>query len=316
MHPELLIEFDSIINYSTAGLPQDLTVKWTYLSRVQIVNAFAEKGIIVSTYLVGQMLNLRGFKTRNVLKKNTLKQVEHRNEQFEKINQYRQSFAEQGLPILSIDTKKKEMLGNFSRSGKAFATGERTAFDHDFLSFADGQIVPHGIYDVLDNTAYITLGTSKDTSEFVCDNIQKCWLEHLQFKYANATTMLIICDGGGSNASAHYIVKQDLLKLAKTLNISILVAHFPPHCSKWNPIEHRVFSQITHTWAGTPLLNLDFVKKMTDTTTTKTGLKVTTTINKKNYLTKRTVQQDFKENLEQFIVFDDKLPKWNYFIKP
>lgn len=316
MHPEWLLVFDQIVADSTAGLPQDPSVKWTYLSPRQIVERFLEKSITVSRYHVVQMLEKRNYRSRNTLKKNTLKQVEYRNEQFEKIAQYRSQFAEQGLPILSIDTKKKEMLGNFARSGKAYATAERCVNDHDFLSFSEGQIVPHGIYDISDNTGYITLGTSKDTSEFVCDNIKKCWLEHLQFKYPNATTLLLLCDGGGSNASAHYIVKQDLVNLSNALNISILVAHYPPYCSKWNWIEHKVFSQITLTWSRTPLYNLEFVKKITDTTTTKTGLVIKTSINDKIYLNKRPVNTEFKDNIQYWITFDDKLPKWNYLIKP
>lgn len=290
-------------------------MKWTQLSQEQIVAGLALKGLLISRYYVRQMLDFRGYKKRNLLKKNTLSDVEGRDEQFEKIAAYRQSFLEQGLPIISIDTKKKELLGNFSRQGGAYATGERCANDHDFLSSALGQIVPHGIYDVTDNTGYMTLGTSKDTSEFVCDNLRQYWIEHLQYKYPDAHTMLLLCDGGGSNASAHYIVKQNLVKLAKLLNINILVAHYPPYCSKWNPIEHRLFSQVSHSWSGTPLLNIEYVKQLTDNTTTKTGLKVFTSINYKVYQNNRPVHPDFKNNLDKFIVFDDIRPKWNYLIK-
>ena len=160
----------------------------------------------------------------------------------------------------------------------------------------------------------MTLGISKDTSEFVCDNIRHYWTQILQHKYTHSDTILLLCDGGGSNASAHYIGKQDLVKLAKSLKINILVAHYPPYCSKWNPIEHRLFSQITHTWSGTPLLNIEFVKELTNKTITRTGLKVITTINNKQYLTKREVNPEFKENIKQYIQFDDKTPKWNYLI--
>jgi hypothetical protein len=271
--------------------------------------------LIVSLYHIGQMLTLRGFTKRKVLKKNTLKEVEGRNAQFEKIASYRDIFSKSGLAVISIDTKKKELIGNFSRTGTAYSTGEREGLDHDFLSSAQCQIIPHGIYDVNDNKGYITLGTSKDTSEFVCDNLRHCWLNHLQYKYADSDTFLLLCDGGGSNASAHYIVKQDLVNLAKSLNINILVAHYPPYCSKWNPIEHRLFSQITHTWNGVSLLNIEFVKELTNKTTTKTGLEVITYINNKTYLTKRMVASDFKENLSQFIFFDNLAPKWNYLIK-
>ena len=275
----------------------------------------ALKGLIISRYYVCQMLDYRGYKKRNLLKKNALSDVEGRAEQFEKIASYRHFFSEQGLPIISIDSKKKELLGNFSRHGTAYATGEHCANDHDFASSSDGQIVPHGIDDVNDNTGYMTLGTSKDTSEFVCDNLRRYWIEYLQFKYLHADTMLLLCDGGGSNASAHYIVKQDLVKLAKSLNINILVAHYPPYCSKWNLIEHRLFSQITHTWSGTALLNIEYVKQLTDTTNTKTGLKVITSINNKVYQNKRIVDAEFKNNLCEYIVFDENRPKWNYLVK-
>lgn len=300
---------------SIAGLPQDKDVKWTHLSERTIGDNLAEKNQITSRYHIKQMLKFRQYKKRSLLKKIALKDVEGRNEQFEKIATYRTSFTNEGLPVISIDTKKKELLGNFSRSGTAYSTSERHANDHDFLSATEGQIVPHGIYDVNENIGYVTLGLSKDTSEFVCDNLSKCWTETLQYKYPDAETMLLLCDGGGSNASAHYIVKQNLVKLAKSLNINILVAHYPPYCSKWNPIEHRLFSQITHTWSGVPLKNIEFAKNLTNTTTTRTGLKVITSINQKQYLTKREVSQKFRDNIEDYVTFDDERPKWNYLIK-
>lgn len=296
-------------------MPQDESVKWTYLSQRQICDCLEKVEVTISRYHVKKLLKLGKYKKRKLLRMKTLKEVEGRNEQFEKIASYRTSFAESGLPIISIDTKKKELLGDFSRAGTAYCTKERHSKDHDFASAADGHIVPHGIYDVNDNTGYITLGTSKDTSEFVCDNLKRYWTETLQYKYPDSDTILLLCDGGGSNASAHYIVKQDLVKLAKSLNMNILVAHYPPYCSKWNPIEHRLFSQITHTWAGVPFTNIEFIKELTNSTTTKTGLKVTTQINTKTYLIKREVDQEFKNNLDKYIVFDDKNPKLNYLIK-
>jgi hypothetical protein len=295
-----------------AGLPQDKDVKWTHLSERTIGDNLANKNHITSRYHVKQMLRFRQYKKQALLKKIALKDVEGKNEQFEKIATYRTFFTNEGLPVISIDTKKKELLGNFSRSGTAYFISERHAYDHDFLSSADGQIVHHGIYDVNENIGYVTLGLSKDTSEFVCDNLSKCWTETLQYKYPDAETMLLLCNGGGSNAPAHYIVKQDLAKL---LNINILVAHYPPYCSKWNPIEHRLFSQITHTWSGIALKNIEFVKNLTNTTTTRTGLKVITSINQKQYLNKREVSQKFRDNIEEYVTFDDKRPKWNYLIK-
>ncbi len=301
---------------NTAGLPQDTSIKWTYLTQTQIQTAYGEQSISISRYYIRLILLSEGYKKRKMLKMKTIKEVEDRNEQFEKIANYRKSCASNGIPVLSIDTKNKELLGDFARTGTAYATGERTRRDHDFKAKTDTKMVPHGIYDVNDNTGYMTLGISKDTSEFVCDNIKNYWQSDLQFKYPNADTMLILCDGGGSNAAAHYIVKYDLIKLANALNMNILIAHYPPYCSKWNPIEHRLFSQISHTWDGISLTDLPFVQKITDTTTTKTGLKVVTTINDKEYLTQRNVPQQFKDNIKNYVVFDDKLPQWNYLIKP
>ena len=247
---------------------------------------------------------------------NDLSQVEQRNEQFKKIAVYRKQFTDMNFPILSIDTKKKELIGNFYRSGSCYSQSMRRVNDHDFASFSQGQIIPHGIYDISTNTGYVTLGTGKDTSEFVCDNLRRVWIQHLQYRYPHAHTMMILCDGGGSNASAHYIVKQDLCKLSNLLNMNILMVHYPPYCSKYNPIEHRCFSQITRTWQGVPFYNIQFVKELTDKTSTATGLKVFSEINTKQYLINRKVSAEFKTNLNNQIVFDDKIPKWNYLIKP
>jgi Rhodopirellula transposase DDE domain len=305
-----------VIEVSTAGLPQDATIKWTYLTQAQIQALFLEKGVQISLYYIRILLAREGYKKRKMLKMDTIKDVENRNEQFEKIATYRNTCGAAGIPILSIDTKNKELLGDFAREGKAYATDKRTRRDHDFQAVTDTKMVPHGIYDVLDNKGYITLGSSKDTAEFVCDNIESYWKSDLQYKYPNADTILLLCDGGGSNAASHYIVKQELLRLANALQMKILVAHYPPYCSKWNPIEHRLFSQISHTWDGISLTDLPFVQRITNTTTTKTGLRVVTNINEKGYATGKTVSQHFKENINDYVLFDDKLAKWNYLISP
>lgn len=172
------------------------------------------------------MLKTRGYKKRKLLKMKELSQNEDRNEQFEKIAVYRQFFTYMNFPVLSIDTKKKEMLGDFHRCGTHYSTSAKTVYDHDFLSSAQGQIVPHGIYDINKNLGFISLGNNKDTSEFVCDNLLRVWNKHLKQYYPNVHTIMILCDGGGSNSSAHHIVKQDLCKLANALEINLLVVHF------------------------------------------------------------------------------------------
>lgn len=314
-HPELLATFDTVLAGNTAGLPQNASVKWTHLSQSQIVEKMEVSNCSVSRYLVKQMLGLRGFKKRSLLKNKALKIVEGRNEQFERIAALRNGFAQNQQPQFSIDTKNKELLGNFYRKGSTYCVEGQKVNDHDFATFAEGRLVPHGIYDILDNTGYITLGTSKDTSEFVCDNLRDYWLSHLQFKYPDAHTMLLLCDGGGSNSCLHHIFKQDLIKLVNQLKINILVAHYPAYCSKYNPIEHRLFAQISHTWSGVPLRNIQFVKELTDTTTTKTGLQIVSKINLKTYETKRSVDDTFKTQVQQLVTFDDDCPQWNYLIR-
>ncbi len=304
-----------MIEASVAGLPQVADTKWTHLKPQAIVEKMRVQGCQVSPYMVRQLLATEGLGSRSMLKVNDLKVVENRNEQFEKIQILRQYFSDNSLPILSIDTKKKELLGNFKRVGQVYCSKALRTNDHDFLSFSDGLLVPHGIYDVSDNKGYVSLGTSKETAEFICDNISWFWTKELQYKYPQANTMLILCDGEGANSCLHYIFKYQLVKLAKSLNMNIIVAHYPAYCSKYNPIEHRLFSQITNTWDGKPLYSIEFAKQLTQQTSTKTGLEVKVKINSKVYQNKIPVPQKFKDNIDNFIIFDDKIPKWNYAIK-
>lgn len=266
----------------------------------------------VSFYIIHQLLSREGLKKRSYLKAVSLKVVPNRNEQFEKIHELKSAFLEAGLPILSLDTKSKELLGNFYRKGNYYARRHRLVNDHDFKSHAKGVVVPHGIYDIADNFGYITLGLSKDTSAFVCDNMTHFWQSDLQWKYPDADWMLILCDGGGSNNSRHHIVKQDFYRLAQRIDMNIVVAHYPPYCSKWNPIEHRLFAQVHRAWDGAVFQNIEIVKELAQNTSTKTGLEVKVRINKKQYQTKRKVNEVFKENMESLIDFDPILPQWNY----
>lgn len=275
----------------------------------------AIEGCEVSSYIVRQLLDIEGLGSRSMLKANDLKIVENRNEQFEKIQILRQYFSDNSLPILSIDTKKKELLGNFKRAGQVYCSKALSTNDHDFLSFSDGLLVPHGIYDVTDNKGYVSLGTSKETAEFICDNLSWFWTKELQYKYPQADTILILCDGGGANSCLHYVFKYQLVKLAKSLNMNIIIAHYPAYCSKYNPIEHRLFSQITNTWNGKPLYNIEFAQELIKQTATKTGLQVKVKINSKMYQNKISVPQTFKDNINDYIIFDDIIPKWNYAIK-
>jgi len=239
-----------------------------------------------------------------------MKQVAGRNEQFENIARLRTEYEDAKQPIISLDTKKKENLGNFYRAGKLYSLEERVCFDHDFPSFADGVVIPHGIYDLQQNIGYIQLGTSHDTSEFACDSLRYWWVTYGQQQYPNATSLLILCDGGGSNSSRHYIFKYDLQLLADELGIEIRIAHYPPYCSKYNPIEHRLFPHVTRACQGVLFTSVELVLQLIDKTQTQTGLSAFAHVIDKVYETGRKVSASFKENLT--IVFDEILPHWNY----
>lgn len=314
-HPEYLDVFDEIVASHTAGLPQDDTVIWLTVSVLQIIDLFKERGIVVSRHIVNQMKKARGFKNRSFVKDKTLKDVKDRNAQFEKIQKIRSECESNGIPIFSIDTKKKEMIGNFKRQGTVSCKGQPKAYDHDFKSFSDGTIIPHGIYDVGANMGYLTLGISHDTAEFVCDNFIQVWRQFLQWKYPNAHTICILCDGGGSNACSHHIVKQALMKLAATIGINIIMVHYPPYCSKYNPIEHCMFGQISRSWSGAPLLSIEDARTRAEATVTKKGLSIIATINQRTYETKRPIEESYESNKSKRIVFDDELSKWNYLVK-
>ena len=315
-HPEWTQAVVQIIEPHTAGLPQDENVVWISLSVTQIMSELSEMGYDISRYFVRQILDSLGLRERSFYKDLPMKDVKDRNEQFEQIAAICEEATSVGLPIISTDTKKKEMLGNFKHEGKALSNGPLKSLDHDFSSFSDGQIVPHGIYDVIRNVGYMTLGISHDTSRFVCDNIARVWREHLKEQYPNANTLVILCDGGGSNSSSHKIVKQDLMDLANKLGIRLLVVHYPPYCFKFNPIEHRLFSQITRSWNGAPLLNLQNAADRAAMTTTKKGLKVHVHINSKTYDIKRPIDESYQRRLARQVVFAPELGKWNYLVKP
>ena len=285
----------------TAGTSQGKAINWVGLKPKEIQQKLEDQNYEVSYYIIHQLLDKAGLKKRSYLKDASPKDV---------------PFLDAGLPVFSLDAKHKELLGNFHRNGQYYDFRHRKVNDHDFRSQADGIFTPHGLYDIGDNFGYLTLGLSKDTSEFLCDNIETFWKSDLQWKYSTADWMLLLCDGGGSNNSRHYIVKQDLYQLAQRLEMNIVVAHYPPYCSKWNPIEHRLFAQVHKAWEGTIFHNIRIAKERAEMTSTKTGLGVKVNISHKEYLTKRNVNPLFKSNIQDYVIFDQQLPQWNYRFAP
>ena len=315
-HPEWMDVFLIVTDKYKAGLPQDENVYWLSLSVPQIRAKMNDSGVDVTDHVVRQILEKLGYRKRTFIKDLPMKDVVNRDAQFAHISEVCDKCMELGLPVMSIDTKKKELIGNFKRDGKALSVGIPKSLDHDFKTFSDGQIVPHGIFDVARNEGYLTIGRSHDTSQFVCDNIERIWNTHMRENYPDAHTLVILCDGGGSNSSAQKIVKQDFMNLAERLDMNILVMHYPPYCSKFNPIEHRLFSQITRSWSGAPLLSVEDAANRAADTTTKKGLKVYVDVVDQIYGIKRTLDDDYERKLRWKVVFDPNLPKWNYLIKP
>jgi hypothetical protein len=247
-------------------------------------------------------------------KKKTLGVSANRNEQFENINNLIDSFDKEDNPILSIDSKKKEIIGEYSRANDAiYGTEPQITLDHDFKASNTQTAVPHGIYDYKQNKGYITVGNSSDTSEFVCDNIKAWWFAIGILLYPYTKCILILCDGGGSNSSRHFIFKEDLQKLAWAIGRDIRIAHYPPYCSKWNPIEHRLFPHVSKAIRGANFTNIEMLANHIKQTKTTTGLDVTVSISDKIYKTGRVVQNGFKKSMP--IQFDEYLPKWNYVAK-
>jgi hypothetical protein len=315
-HPEWVAAFRDIVSRHMVGLPQDESVVWLDIGVPQIRRELRERGHGVSDYIVRQMIRDEGLKRRSFTKSLPLREVEDRDAQFVKIDGTKAACMEAGIPIISVDTKKKELIGNFKRDGQVYCESSPKALDHDFETFSEGTIVPHGIYDLAHNTGYLTIGTSHDTSEFVCENIERVWDNHMKRLYPDAEMLVVLCDGGGSNSCRHHIVKQDLMDLADRIGMKILIMHYPPYCSKFNPIEHRLFSQITRSWSGTPLFSIADACRRAANTVTKKGLKVFAEIVDKVYETQRKVHESFRERLARQVVFDDSLHNWNYVISP
>jgi hypothetical protein len=313
-----LIETDAVLEANfwkvledhTAGDPMRTDVKWTNLSRRQIAQRMAELGTTASRDVVSQLLRKHRFRRRKALKKRTMGQHRDRNAQFEKIARLKKQYLKVGLPVISIDTKKKELLGNFYRDGKIDTQETIETNDHDFGSAGSGTVIPHGVYDVGRNQGFIHLNTSHDTSELACDSIAAWWERHGRADYPVAEKLLVLCDGGGSNSATRYVFKEELQKLANRLGVEIRVAHYPPYCSKYNPIEHRLFPHVTRACRGVIFRTLEIVQHYIAKTETTTGLTVNVTILDKTYEIGRKCANDFKQTMK--IVFDRVLSKWNY----
>jgi hypothetical protein len=273
--PGLLSELDDLVFPEARGDPMS-PLQWTAKSTYQLADALSEKGFAVSPNTVGDLLAGMGYSLQGTSKQKEGRQHVDRDAQFGYINSTAGSFLAAGEPVISVDTKKKELVGEYSNAGKEYQPkGEpvRTLV-HDFIDPDMGKAIPYGVYDMGANEGWVSVGEDADTAGFAVATIKRWWEQMGRPRYPEATKLLICADSGGSNGYRLRAWKVELAKLAKETGLEITVCHFPPGTSKWNKIEHRMFSFITMNWRGRPLVSYRTVVQLIAGTTTKKGLKI------------------------------------------
>jgi len=308
--PELRDNFREVLRRYTAGDPMREEVKWTNLTKTEIADRLSKTSTPVSVNIVTQLLADADFRRRKLRKTLPLGSAPRRNDQFEHIAGLLDQYENSPNPALSMDTKKKESLGPYFRPGVLFAPEDVPVYDHDFLHAAEGVLYPHGLYDLQRNVGHLYLGLSHDTSQFACDNVYRWWMRFGRRYYPQATSLLLLCDCGGSNDYRRYLFKQYLQMLADRLQLDVQVAHYPPYTSKYNPIEHRLFPHVARACAGVSLTDLETAVQLMRKTRTRTGLRVTVEVVKKYYATGQKYSPEFRAAMP--LEFDEELPAWNY----
>jgi hypothetical protein len=289
-------------------------LKWTCKSTRTIAEMLRKKGFNISRMGVARILKNQGYSLQSNKKMLSGKDHPDRDAQFKHINRLVSSFSRTNDPIISVDTKKKEFVGNFKNNGQIWTKNAIEVFDHDFASYSSGKAIPYGAYNINRNEGFVNIGTSSDTSEFAVNSIWQWWRHFGRKNYPTAQRLFICADGGGSNGSRTRAWKFFLQELANRIGIPIMIAHYPPGTSKWNKIEHRMFSFISMNWKGKPLENYEAVVKLISATTTKSGLKIKARVDKNEYEKNIKITDDEFEEIN--LKFSKKFPKWNYTILP
>lgn len=311
-NPKLMLQLEKMLEPLTRGHPESV-LKWTCLSTRTLAAALKKKGFEVSHTKVGDLLKESGFSLQSNSKQLEGSNNPDRNKQFLYINDKTERFMDSGQPVISVDTKKKELIGNYKNGGKEYRQikDPRAVNVHDF---GDKKAAPYGIYDIGNNEGFVNVGTSSDTSEFAVFSIKQWWLRMGKKQFVKADKILITADGGGSNGYRAKLWKTELQKLADCLNLEITVCHFPPGTSKWNKIEHRLFSHISMNWKGIPLEDYETVVQLIGAVKTTTGLKVKARLDLNEYEKGKVISSDEMGmvNLKKHKFHGE----WNYTIKP
>jgi hypothetical protein len=302
------------MKYETAGEPIG-GLKWTRKTTKKIAAALGKLGIEVSRNTVGRLLKQLDFRLRVNHKKRSTASPRDRDRQFRLIRGRRNEFIRQGDPIVSVDAKKRELVGNFRNAGMAWKQEAMHTLANDFRSDAKGIAIPYGLYDPVANRGLVVVGTSRETPAFAADGVVTWWQHEGQKRYQQSKRLLILADGGGGNRSSSRVWREHLQeKLCDRYGLTVTVCHYPPGASKWNPVEHCLFNHISRNWEGEPLESFEKTLKFIRTTTTDMGLKVRAFLNTKTYPTGVKISDERMKSLS--IRNGRALPKWNYTIKP
>jgi len=311
----LMRDLEKLLDSSTCGSPIS-PLRWTSKSSFKLADELQRKGHQVSERTVNRLLHDLDYSLQSNRKTIEGRQHPDRDAQFKHINSKVTSFQRQGQPVISVDTKKRELIGDFKQAGrewrpKGVPTPVRV---HDFEDKELGHAIPYGVYDPTYNEGWVSVGIDHDTAEFATETIRRWWFEMGLALYPDATELLITADGGGSNSSRARLWKVCLQTLADKIGLQLSVCHFPPGTSKWNKIEHRLFCHITQNWRGKPLISRAVIVNLIGNTTTRTGLKVKADLNLNNYPTGLEVTD---EELAKVNLKKDKFHgEWNYVITP
>lgn len=305
---------NALLSVRVGGDPDEPDVVYTNLASTEIAQKATESGTPVSDKTVSTWLDSLKIGYRKMTKTIAGGSSADREQQFDLIAGHLEDYQAAGNPIFSVDTKSKEFLGRLYRAGRIRTTEPIEAFDHDFPSWADGVVIPHGIYDIARNAGHINLGLSHETSRFATDSLKWYWNRIGKRCYPDADSILLLCDCGGSNSASKYIFKHYLQKLVDTIGIAIRVAHYPSYCSKYNPIERRFFPHLGRVCSGMRFDKLETVVKLMRSASTRTGLRTTVNVMRGLYETGENATAEMKAALRT--VFDEQIPRWNYRFTP
>ena len=313
--PELTAALERLVDAGTRGDPQS-PLRWTCKSTTQLAKELTRQGHPISPKTVGRLLRAVGYSLQGNRKTKEGSQHPDRNAQFEHINARVIAFQRRAQPVISVDTKKKELIGNFKNSGREWhPQGEPDEVRvHDFMDKQLGKAIPYGVYDVTENQGWVSVGIDHDTAHFAAEAIRRWWKKMGAKRHPQARELLITADGGGSNGSRSRLWKVALQNLANQLEMSLCVCHFPPGTSKWNKIEHRMFCHITQNWRGRPLVSHEVIVNLIANTATAQGLRIKAELDHRKYPT------GIKVSDEQLATVQLKRSRfhgeWNYTIVP